>query len=130
MGNRPDCVHCRFMLRQASGEYRCKQHNIILHTPVSLYCKQIGLPDNQNEETQAWFSEYIESHRLNANTLYVWVETHLREGKKSIAVFDGVQLATISAYLTWSAGVFWQVMRSVRQEQREKYRQHGHEIDE
>jgi hypothetical protein len=43
MGNRPDCIHCRFMLHQGNGEYRCRQHNILLHSPVSIFCKQISL---------------------------------------------------------------------------------------
>jgi hypothetical protein len=130
MGNRPDCVHCRFLLRHDNGEYRCRQHNIILHSPISIFCKQISLLEGQNEAEQAWFKESIDPKRLNAATLYTWIETHIREGKKSIAKFDNEELGLLTAYITWSAGTFWAVLRSIRQVKLDSYRQHGYEIDE
>lgn len=130
MTHRPDCVHCRFLLRQSNGEYRCKQHNLILHSPVSLFCKQISLLENQNEDLEAWFKEAIDPDALAFGTLYIWIETHLRDGKKGVALFDSEELGLISAYLPWSAGTFWQVLRAIRQAKRDSYRQQGHQIDE
>jgi hypothetical protein len=130
MGNRPDCIHCRFMLRQANGEYRCRQHNIILHSPVSLFCKQISPIEGQDESQQEWFAETIDQNRMNPATLYTWIETHLREGKSSNAQFDSEELALITAYMNWAAGTFWQMLRAVRQAKRDSYRQQGYEIDE
>src|SRR5689334_8372016 len=104
MGNRPDCVHCRFMQRQSSGEYRCRQHNIILHSPVSIYCKQISLIEGQEEAEKAWFDETIDPNSMHNATLYTWIETHIREGKNSYAQFDSEELGTITAYGTWAAG--------------------------
>jgi hypothetical protein len=130
MGNRPDCIHCRFMLRQANGEYRCRQHNILLHTPISIFCKQISLIEGQDETEQAWFDSYIEPQHLAGAMLYTWIETHLRDGKTSLAQFDSEELGLISTYISWSAGTFWQVLRAIRQSRRDFYRQSGHEIDE
>jgi hypothetical protein len=119
------------MLRQPNGEYRCRQHNIILHTPVSVYCKHIRLLENQDEEAQLWFEQYIEASDLAADTLYTWIETHLREGgKNKQARFDSLELTQIAIYLNWSAGQFWQSLRLLRQNQRNFYRQQGYEIDE
>jgi hypothetical protein len=130
MGNRPDCVHCRFMLRQAGGEYRCRQHNIILHSPVSLFCKQISPIETPDDAERRLFEENIDPTRMSATTLYTWIETHLREGKSSITQFDSEELGTITAYGSWAAGTFWQMIRAVRQAKRDFYRQQGYEIDE
>ena len=130
MNHRPDCVHCRFLLRQRNGEYRCQQHNLLLHSPISLFCKQISLLENQSPELEAWFDEHIDPDTLDFGTLYIWIETHLRTDKKGVARFDSETIGLISAYLTWSAGTFWQVLRMVRQAKRDSYRQHGFELDE
>jgi hypothetical protein len=70
-GHTPDCVHCRFVVRLQSGEYRCRQHDITLHTPVSLLCKNLS-PLHENDETYLdWFKQTLNTDKFENNTLYV-----------------------------------------------------------
>ena len=116
-GHTPDCVHCRFMVRQKSGEYRCRQHEIILHTPVSMFCKNLTQSDeNDDEAYQAWFDAALIAPELQANTLYTWVIRNTSGTQNETASHaDAVAIAPINTYINWSAGAFWRVLRKVRQ---------------
>src|SRR5688572_9889543 len=86
-GHTPDCVHCRFMVRLQSGEYRCRQHEMTLHTPVSIFCKNLTpIAENNDEIYQAWFASAIDTAELESNTLYTWVttNTHSNQDRKSV----------------------------------------------
>lgn len=131
-GHIPDCVHCRFMVRLQSGEYRCRQHEMTLHTPVSIFCKNLTSPtENSDEAYQTWFSSAIDTSELEANTLYTWVTTTTRSIQNEVTVqVDKEVVGTFAAYNTWSAGAFWRVLREVRQVRRDHYRKHGYSISE
>ena len=124
----PDCVHCRFMVRHHDGSYRCKQHDITLYTPVRLFCRQIT-PPLDADAYQQWFDETIDRDDLAPNTLYVRVQTTTFDASgRPRQHMDREVIAPLTAYLTWSAGTFWQVMREVRDQRREQYRRHGYQI--
>lgn len=126
-GARPDCVHCRFMVRLKNGEYRCRQHDITLHSPVSIFCKHIRPPE-ENAEFQEWVREVLEDEELDNNTLYTWVETFLYDKTSGTQVaVDAEAVAPLTSYVTWSAGVFWQVLRQVRRSRKEDYRKRGYD---
>ena len=131
-GHTPDCVHCRFMVRQQSGEYRCRQHEMTLHTPVSIFCKNLTPNDANADETyQTWFDSAINTVELDSNTLYTWVTTITRSKQNEAEVqVDSVAIAALNTYMNWSAGVFWQALREVRQAQRNQYRQHGYNVSD
>jgi|GEM_PF-6179709 len=127
----PDCVHCRFMVRHSNGEYRCRQHNMVLHTPVSLFCKMITLAAEKDADYRSWFSDAINTDSLDPNTLYTWVETPTRNkvGEQEVQI-DPEAIAALTTYITWSAGSFWQILRKMRLSKRNHYRQHGYKIDD
>ncbi|MEO1286810.1 MAG: hypothetical protein AAFV93_03510 [Chloroflexota bacterium] len=127
----PDCVHCKFMVRHKNGEYRCRQHDVILHTPVSIFCNLITPPEEKDADYEQWFTQAMNAEKLDHNTLYTWVETPTRDkiGVKEVQI-DAEVIATITSYLAWSAGTFWQVIRTLRQRKRNHYKQHGYNIDD
>lgn len=126
----PDCVHCRYMERQRDGEYRCKQHDMTLHTPVRVFCRQI-VPSADDDAYNQWFDAHINAEELQPNLLYLWVETVTRNANDTATThIDNEVVAPITSYLTWSAGTFWQVLRRIRESRREHYRQHGYDVDE
>jgi hypothetical protein len=129
-GHTPDCVHCRFMVRLQSGEYRCRQHEITLQTPVSIFCKNLTpLAENGDESYQAWFNSAVDTAELEANTLYTWVTTNTRSIQNEVDVqVDKEIIGTLAAYSNWSAGAFWRVLREVRQTRRDHYRKHGYNV--
>jgi hypothetical protein len=131
-GHTPDCVHCRFMVRMPSGVYRCRQHDLILHTPVSIFCKNLTpMAENDDEAYLAWFDSAVDTSELEANTLYTWVTTNTRSTQNEIEVqVDKEIVGTLTTYSNWSAGAFWRVLREVRQERREYYRKHGYTVTE
>ena len=103
----PDCVHCRFMQGHKHGGYRCRQHDMILHTPVTLFCKM-----HNPVEQDGGGEETIDLESLDANALYIWIEKPGQdEGEAQIEV--GV-VATLIDYQAWSAGMFWQRIRELR----------------
>jgi hypothetical protein len=63
------------MVRLQSGEYRCRQHDITLHTPVSLLCKNLASQREDDKTYLEWFVQAIDTNKLDANTLYTWVTT-------------------------------------------------------
>lgn len=128
--SQPDCVHCRFVERHANGEYRCRQYNIVLHTPVSLFCKMIEPASKRDSDYTAWFYQRLDFDALEKNILYTWVETLIynQQGENTIQV-DAETVAPVTAFTAWSAGAFWKVLRSVRKARREHYRQHGYTVD-
>lgn len=125
----PDCVHCRFMVREKNGEYRCRQHDMTLHTPVSLFCKMIASPDDTDADYQQWFQETTKVEHLETNTLYTWVETHIinQDGHRELRI-DPATIAQLTVYMSWSAGMFWQQLRAIRIKQRDAYREQGYKI--
>jgi len=129
IGTTPDCVHCRHMVRQQNGEYRCRQHDMTLHSPVRIFCKNLT-PPAEDDDYQQWFEETIDKDQLEPNMLYTWVETTTRDkdGSTSKQV-DGEVIAPLTSYIAWSAGTFWQVLRTIRKNKRDEYRQHGYDID-
>jgi len=128
-GITPDCVHCRFMVRQQNGEYRCRQHDMILHSPVRLFCKNLA-PSIETDDYQQWFDK-LELDKLDANTLYTWVDTIIRDaqGETEIHV-DPEMIAPMTTYIAWSAGTFWQILRKIRKDKRDHYRKHGYNVEE
>lgn len=130
-GTRPDCVHCRFMVRLQNGEYRCRQHNVTLHSPVRLFCKQIEPPTPDDDDYRLWFEQTFDTNTLEPNVLYTWVETITRDQQGSLETQSDTEvIAPFTSYTTWSAGTFWQVIRTVRQNRREFYEQHGYDIED
>lgn len=130
-GTLPDCVHCRHMLRQQNGEYRCRQHDMVLHSPVRVFCKHLAPPPVDDDAYTQWFTESIDTTQLEPNMLYMWVETITRDTKnKREAHIDSESVAPLTSYATWSAGTFWEVIRSIREAKREFYRQHGYDIED
>jgi len=129
-GIMPDCVHCRFMIRQQDGEYRCRQHEITLHTPIRIFCKSIAPPIDKVQAYAMWFEESINRQQLEPNVLYTWIATTLRnaQGEREVRV-DHEQVALLTIYMLWSAGTFWQMMRRLRNEKHDFYRQHGYDVD-
>ena len=75
IGTRPDCVHCRFMVHQSNGEYRCNQYNMTLHSPVKVFCKQISPPTPDSDDYRQWFEDTLDTNTLEPKTLYTWVDT-------------------------------------------------------
>lgn len=125
----PDCVHCRFMTREKNGEYRCRQHDMTLHTPVSLFCKMIAAPDDRDADYQQWFADAIDVDTLETNTLYTWVETHTTNKDKTRELhIDAAVIAQLTVYMSWSAGMFWQQLRAIRLKQRDWYRDNGYDV--
>jgi len=118
------------MVRQKNSEYQCRQHNITLHTPVSLFCKFIEPAVKKDADYQQWFDENLALDTLKHNLLYTWVETLLQQEAKSVTIVDAESIAPLTAYMTWSAGTFWQVLREIRLTRREYYQQHRHSLDE
>jgi hypothetical protein len=129
-GHTPDCVHCRFVVRLQSGEYRCRQHDITLHTPVSLLCKNLSPLHEDDEIYLDWFKQTLDTDTLENNTLYTWVTTTVKKQDTAELLVDVETVATITTYLNWSAGIFWQVLRDVRKDKREHYRRHGYQVNE
>jgi hypothetical protein len=116
------------MVRQHDGEYRCKQHDITLYTPVRLFCRQIT-PPVDDDAYQQWFDDTIDRDDLAPNTLYAWVQTTTIDADNTPQKhIDHDVIAPLTAYLTWPAGTFWRVMRDVRNHRREQYRQHGYQV--
>ncbi len=129
-GITPDCVHCRFMVRQQNGEYRCKQHDMILHSPVRLFCKNLT-PADESDDYQQWFEASLELEKLEANTLYTWVDTITVNAQgDSVTHVDAEAIAPLTTYISWSAGTFWQVLRKIRRDKRDDYRKHGYSVEE
>jgi len=130
-GTTPDCVHCRFMVRQQNGEYRCRQHNMTLHSPVRIFCKQITPPTTDRDDYELWFESTINVDQLAPNTLYTWVEITTRDKRGRVEThIDNEVVAPLTSYITWSAGTFWQVLRGIRDGRRDYYRRHGYEIED
>lgn len=130
-GTLPDCVHCRHMLRQQDGEYRCRQHDMTLHSPVRVYCKNLTPPPIDDDDYVQWFSESVDTTALEANMLYTWVETLTRDNANKVEKrIDAETVAPLTSYSTWSAGTFWDVIRNIRESKREFYRQHGYNIQD
>lgn len=129
-GITPDCVHCRFMVRQQNGEYRCRQHDMILHSPVRLFCKNLS-PSIDGEDYRQWFEASLELDKLEGSTLYTWVDTITRNHQSEAETFvDPEIIAPITTYIAWSAGTFWQILRKIRKEKRDHYRKHGYSVEE
>lgn len=130
IGITPDCVHCRFMVRQQNGEYRCRQHDIILHSPVRIFCKNLTPPVDSDDYKQ-WFETSIQLDKLDASVLYTWVDTNVKDSQgKQEMLTDWEMITPLTTYISWSAGTFWQVLRKIRQEKREHYREHGYVVEE
>lgn len=130
-GTTPDCVHCRFMVRQQDGEYRCRQHDMTLHTPIRIFCRQLSPRAEDSEDLQAWFESTLDTNKLQPNSLYTWIETTVRDAQGTQEKhIDTEVIATLTSYASWSAGTFWEVLRRVRETKREFYRQHGYNIVE
>ena len=129
-GTKPDCVHCQYMLHQKNGEYRCRQHDTMLHTPILIFCNRLEPPTEMgNEDYEDWFADALAQQDLDANTLYTWVETTTRDQQGASEIhIDAEIIAPIKSYTAWSARTFWQVLRNVRETKREFYRQHGYDI--
>jgi hypothetical protein len=118
------------MVRQHDGEYRCKQHDMTLYTPVRLFCRQITPPSDE-DAYQQWFDDTINPDELAPNTLYAWVHTTTFDPSGTARQhIDREVIAPLTSYLTWSAGTFWGVMRDVREHRREQYRQHGYQVED
>lgn len=130
-GTMPDCVHCKFMARQQNGEYRCRQHDTMLHTPIRIFCHHLTPPVEDDDDYRQWFTEALALYDLEPNTLYTWVETTTldQQGMRELHI-DAESVATVKSYIAWSAGTFWEVLRRIRQTKREFYRQHGYDIQE
>lgn len=126
----PDCVHCRFMVRHKTGEYYCRQHNIRLHTPVSIFCKNIEPAVTQDADYQQWFTTNLNTNLLEHNMLYTWVETLVIQHKKRKTLIDISTIAPVTTYSQWSAGTFWETLRTVRISQRTHYRQQGYTLED
>jgi hypothetical protein len=131
-GHTPDCVHCRFLLRLQSGEYRCRQHDVTLHTPVSIFCKNLTpMVENGDEAYHAWFDSAVDTAELDANTLYTWVTTNTRSFQNDVEVqVDKEVIGTFATYNNWSAGAFWRILREARQARRNHYRKHGYNVSD
>ncbi len=127
----PDCVHCRFMISHKHGEYRCKQHGMILHSPVSLFCKTISPVEHKDSAYEAWFQETVNVESLDANTLYTRVETPIEgdAGDNPVQI-DIEVVAPLTDYVSWSAGMFWQKIRELRAAKRAQYNQNGYRADD
>ncbi|MGJ3239401.1 MAG: hypothetical protein ACFE0Q_11895 [Anaerolineae bacterium] len=126
----PDCVHCRFMVRKKNGEYECRQHAMVLHTPVSLFCKLITPVDDDDSDYQQWFEQAFAETELDPNTLYTWIETTIRDrAGMTTTHIDIASIAPLTIYSTWSAGSFWQTLRQLRSDQRLRYRRKGFKLD-
>lgn len=126
----PDCVHCRFMVHHKNGEYRCHQHNMTLHTPVSLFCKMITVLNKDDVAYRHWFKNKLNPADFNGKMLYTWIETPIitKNGQPHVEI-DSEPIAPLSLYRHWSAGSFWQVLRELRRAKRKAYRRQGHQID-
>jgi len=105
IGITPDCVHCRFMVRQQNGEYRCRQHDMILHSPVRLFCKNLTPPMDSDDYKQ-WFEASLELDQLEASVLYTWVDTTVKDtqgtketltDRATITSFDATKVAAKKA---------------------------------
>lgn len=130
-GTLPDCVHCRHMARQQDGEYRCRQHDVTLHSPVRVFCKNLTPPSADDDDYAQWFTTSVNTSELEPNMLYTWVETITRDNKSRVEThIDSETVAPLTSYGTWSAGTFWEVIRNIRESKREFYRQHGYDIEE
>lgn len=130
-GTMPDCVHCRFMVRQQNGEYRCRQHDMTLHSPIRVFCKNLTPPISDDDDYRQWFTASVNTNQLSPNVLYTWVETTTRDPQGKVETHIDIEsIAPLTSYLTWSAGTFWQILRKVRQDKREFYEQHGYDIEE
>lgn len=125
----PDCVHCRFMVRNPTGEYHCRQHNIKLHTPVSLFCKHIEPAFKQDDDYQQWFTTNLDINTLEINMLYTWVETLVIQQSQRQTLIDLDTIAPVTVYSRWSAGTFWETLRVARLSRRKDYQQQGYILD-
>jgi hypothetical protein len=45
-------------------------------------------------------------------------------------MLDIEAISAVTTYANWSAGIFWQVLRDVRKDKRDHYRQHGYQVSE
>ena len=128
---RPDCVHCRFMIRQKDGEYRCRHHDVTLHTPVQMFCKQIEPLQPEDDDYRLWFEQSMQVDSLENNVLYTWVSitTSNSESQRETHTHHDL-VAPFAAYITWSAGTFWQIIRKLRMMRRTHYKQHGFNLDD
>jgi hypothetical protein len=119
------------MLRQPDGAYRCRQHDVVLLSPVRVFCKNL-MPHPADDPTHAqWVASAINTDELEQNMLYTWVQTTIRDDQDDIHIhLDCEAIAPLTSYMTWSAGTFWEVMRRIRDRKHENYRQHGYNVDE
>lgn len=129
--SRPDCVHCCFMVRHKSGEYRCYQHNISLYTPISLFCNMLAQDDQADEAYHHWFERNLNLGMFKSNMLYTWVETSISDaqGQQQLEI-DAEAIVPITSYRLWTAGLFWEYIRKLRLAKRQYYRQEGYKTDD
>jgi hypothetical protein len=103
---------------------------MILHSPVRLFCKNLT-PLVETDDYTQWFEASLELDRLEANTLYTWVDTITVNGQgEAVTRVDAETIASLTTYISWSAGTFWQVLRRIRKDKRDHYRQHGYSVEE
>lgn len=111
-GPKPDCVHCRHMARQANSTYRCNFHQIILHTPVRVFCKDIDYAQHED-----WFDEPTDPKTLRPNMLYIWLEKRTQVGGETQIDLSLRELISVQTYTTWAADTFWRTVRNMSRDQ-------------
>lgn len=113
--SKPDCVHCRFMLRTAAGEYRCKQHDLVLHSPISLFCRHLTPPEAAESPLKEWIHDGIDRSSLQSGWLYTWIA--LADNGDEVTYIPFVR---ILEYVAWSPGMFWRELRHIRQQSQQE----------
>lgn len=127
----PDCVHCRFMVRHKSGEYRCQQYNMTLYTPVSIFCKMLDQDEQKDEDYHLWFRRNLNLGEFRPNMLYTWIETSVEDKQGQLYLeIDAETIAPIASYQKWTAGAFWQMIRELRLAKRHHYNQQGYKLED
>jgi len=94
------------MKRQDNGTYRCNHHEIILHTPVRVFCRQI----DYNED---WFAVDADPDTLRPEMLYIWLEKRPDPNDPSIIETTQHELAPVHTYSVWAADTFWRAVREL-----------------